>query len=73
MSRSSDLGVTASAHDNDDNTITAAQTKQKINKSTTNNISDDKCNNTYRTTERFTKTKNKKQKTKRHTEVTSSE
>ena len=46
------------------------ETKQKINKSTANNFSDDKCNSKYRTSEWVTKTNNKKQKTKRHTAVT---
>ena len=47
----SDLGVTATAtHDNGDNTNTAAaQRKQKLNKSTTSNSSDDKCNKKFRT------------------------
>ena len=46
------VSLTATAtHDNGDNTNTAAQTKQKINKSTTSNFSDGKCSNKHKTSE----------------------
>ena len=62
----SELGVTTATatHDNGDNTNTAAQRKQKLNKSTTSNFSDDKCNNKHRTSERVSE-KKKNQKTKK--------
>ena len=40
--------------------MTMRQHKQKIDKSITNNFSDDKCNNTYRTSDWVPKTKIKK-------------